>query len=176
MGNVRVCTLEWDLNSHWSLVTLNKLYFTSSSFFVLCSCVLILLKFGRCPCLCPACCTSDAEEEQMQETTSAGSVWHRCGKLHFPPYLVLLSFTLSRRMTSLYVIKPRAHASSSVTVLASPRLCYLIGWGFHQSHAGELAPAFRWVYRQTSGSDLGLVPSAQTQTPQRVEGEIKLQN
>lgn len=54
-------------------------------------------------------------------------VWHYWGKLHHrstcspaPPLLVLLSFTLSRRVTSLYIIKRRAHAPTSVTILASP--------------------------------------------------------
>lgn len=161
--------LELDLSSHWSLVTLNKLNFS------FCSCVLIHLKFGWRPRLCPACSRSDAEEQQMQETTSAGSVWHCYGKLHFP-LLVLLSFTLSRCMTSLYIIKPRAHASPSVTILASPRLHYLIGWGCHQSQAAELARhSDQWSDRQVRVWPWAH-PFCSNPTPQRVEAEIKLQN
>lgn len=100
----------------WSLKTLNsKPNFTLFPLLLF----LILFKVGWNPFICPACGWSDGEAEQMQETTSAGSVWHRCGKLHFP-LLVLLSFSLSRRMTRLYIIKSGAHAPTSVTISASP--------------------------------------------------------
>lgn len=88
------------------LITLNSELLYKLNFSPLPSLLLlILLKVGWNPWICPA------------RSWDAGS--HISRVLAFP-LPVPLSFTLSRRMTSLYIIERGAHAPTSVTALASP--------------------------------------------------------
>lgn len=66
------------------------------------------------------CCASVQKVKQSTCRKPHQQVASDIPEGNYIPLLLLLSFTLSRSMTSLYIIKHGAHAPPSVTVLASP--------------------------------------------------------